>query len=317
MDYIVLDLEWNQPVSKNSYPYLNIGDRMSNEIIQIGAYKVSEGMKIVDSFCTYVKPKYYKKLNSMVKKITNIDKEKILSGISFVDAMELFSKWCGDDFALFTWGSDDVYVMRQNLDFYGVDKTFIKKWYDLQKIFSRTYLGESTQRSLQFAMEHFNISEEEDRNMHDASDDAYYTAKIFVNHDIKSCMKVYAAESDFSKMCSALDDTSYGSFFTKRKALANKNVAAMVCPECGADMKRYGAWVSGGEKYLCVGECSEHGEFLGRIKLNKHLDGKFYVNKTIKKAPAKVYENVKEKCDAALRYAQMRASGKRGKTEKK
>lgn len=45
MEYVILDLEWNQPVSKNSYPYLSIGDRMSNEIIQIGAYKVSEEMK--------------------------------------------------------------------------------------------------------------------------------------------------------------------------------------------------------------------------------------------------------------------------------
>ncbi len=50
MEYVILDLEWNQPVSKNSYPYLSIGDRMSNEIIQIGAYKVSEEMKITDSF---------------------------------------------------------------------------------------------------------------------------------------------------------------------------------------------------------------------------------------------------------------------------
>lgn len=26
MEYVILDLEWNQPVSKESYPYRSIGD---------------------------------------------------------------------------------------------------------------------------------------------------------------------------------------------------------------------------------------------------------------------------------------------------
>lgn len=299
MIYIVMDLEWNQPVSKNSYPYLKIGDKLSNEIIQIGAYKISEQLEIIDSFCTYVKPKYYKKLNSVVKKITHIDKEEVLSGKSFTQAIELFRQWCGKEFYLFTWGCDDVCVMRQNLEFYGIGTSFIKRWYDLQTIFAAEQLGEETQKSLQFAMNFFDIKEESDKQMHDALDDAYYTARIFVRHDIKSCLEVYPQTSDFAQMCAELDDMEFGGFYTKRRAMSDKAVSQVVCPECGRVLKKYGRWISSNGKYVCVATCGEHGDFVSRVKFNKHLDGKFYVNKTTKRESESVCNAVREKCDVA------------------
>lgn len=285
MLYIVLDLEWNQPVSKNCQPYLSIGDVLSNEIIQMGAYKITEKLEIADSFCTYIKPKYYKKLNSNVKKITKIDKEKVLNGKSFADAIEQFKAWCGDDFCIFTWGSDDINVMRQNLKFYGIDSTFIRQWYDLQHIFAQTFLGESMQKSLSAAIDFFEIPKKENRQLHDALDDAYYTSKVLIKHDIAACMDAYTRTSDFALLCDELDDTKYGGFYTKRKALSCKAVSQIICPECDAVMDRH-EWINSNGKYLCLASCEQHGEYVSRIKLNKHLDGKLYVNKLTKKATA-------------------------------
>ena len=42
MNYIVLDLEWNQPVSYASAAYRKVGSKLLFEVIQIGAAKVNE-----------------------------------------------------------------------------------------------------------------------------------------------------------------------------------------------------------------------------------------------------------------------------------
>ena len=47
MNYIVLDLEWNQPVSYASAAYRKVGSKLLFEVIQIGAAKVDETMQIV------------------------------------------------------------------------------------------------------------------------------------------------------------------------------------------------------------------------------------------------------------------------------
>lgn len=57
MNYIVLDLEWNQsPIGKKGavagIPF---------EIIQIGAVKLNERFEEIDSFDAYVKPIVYSK----------------------------------------------------------------------------------------------------------------------------------------------------------------------------------------------------------------------------------------------------------------
>ena len=40
MTYIILDLEWNQPISYQSKAYREVGDKLIFEMIQIGAVKL-------------------------------------------------------------------------------------------------------------------------------------------------------------------------------------------------------------------------------------------------------------------------------------
>lgn len=54
MNYIVLDLEWNQPVSNRRIVKTPI--RLAGEIIQIGAVKLDENLKTIDTFEVMVAP---------------------------------------------------------------------------------------------------------------------------------------------------------------------------------------------------------------------------------------------------------------------
>ena len=56
MNYIILDLEWNQAIKKMKL-YLE------GEIIQIGAVKLNEFFEKIETFKIGIAPKYYKKLH--------------------------------------------------------------------------------------------------------------------------------------------------------------------------------------------------------------------------------------------------------------
>ena len=63
MQFIVLDLEWNQALSGK--PYKRDDLTLAGEIIQIGAVKLDDSMRVVDSLRIYVAPKYYKKMQKI------------------------------------------------------------------------------------------------------------------------------------------------------------------------------------------------------------------------------------------------------------
>lgn len=95
MNYIILDMEWNQAISKQRIvrqPFY-----LHGEIIQIGAVKVNEDFEIIDTFNTMVQPKYYTKMNKMVEELTCIHTETLNNGILFPAAATRFRKWCNND----------------------------------------------------------------------------------------------------------------------------------------------------------------------------------------------------------------------------
>ena len=59
MNYIVLDLEWNQcPYGKSREE-----ERLPFEIVEIGAVKMNEQKEIIDTFHILVKPIVYRRLH--------------------------------------------------------------------------------------------------------------------------------------------------------------------------------------------------------------------------------------------------------------
>ena len=71
MNYIVLDMEWNQPWPGSPSAKKVLPVAIRGEIIQIGAVRVTEDQQVTDEFQVMVRPKYYRRLNRRVRKITS------------------------------------------------------------------------------------------------------------------------------------------------------------------------------------------------------------------------------------------------------
>ena len=190
MDYIVLDMEWNQPWPGSPSARKVLPVQIRGEIIQIGAVRVTEDRQVADEFQVLIKPKYYRRLNRRVSKLTGIKEARLREeGVSMNEAMEQFRQWCGEDVIFLTWGFDDITILRENLQLYGLDESWVSRWYNAQMIFNAQTDGSSAQKALKTAMETFGI--EATRPAHDALGDAYHTALICARLDLKRGTQEY------------------------------------------------------------------------------------------------------------------------------
>ncbi len=169
MNYIVFDLELNSKPFKNRHP---------NEIIEIGAVKLDENRNFIDEFQSFVRPKVYRKLFSIVRNKTGIVQGDLDGAESFKTAVARFREWLGEDFLLITWGHDDIHHFKTNCKFNHVSSGWVNNCLDVQKQFSKICgLPAGQVSSLKNALEFLHIGVEED--LHRAGVDAKYTAEIF------------------------------------------------------------------------------------------------------------------------------------------
>ena len=123
MNYIVLDMEWNQPWPGSPSSQKVLPVQIRGEIIQIGAVRVTEDQQVADEFQVLIKPKYYRRLNRRVSKLTGIKEAELRdNGLPMAQAMEKFRAWCGEDVIFLTWGFDDITILRENLLLYGIGR---------------------------------------------------------------------------------------------------------------------------------------------------------------------------------------------------
>ena len=85
MHYIIIDLEWNQPLSHMSSAFRRVGDRLMFEMIQIGAVKLDERRRLVGSFSTLITPEFYMKLHPRIHRITGIAQEDLADAPRFIN----------------------------------------------------------------------------------------------------------------------------------------------------------------------------------------------------------------------------------------
>ncbi len=282
VSYIIVDLEWNQARSNREVVADSNGKKLYGEIIQIGAVRLSEKFKIADTFKINIRPKYYKIIHRKVRQITGISQETLAKGEEFLAAIEKFRKWCGDDVTFLTWGPDDARVMRRNIEMYNVSSDWVDNWYDLQMIYNMQTASGENQKSLSTAIEHFGIKASEP--MHDALNDAYYTARVAEHLDVINGIAELRARArrrailneDHPLMCE-----SYGAYRTRRDAFAEKTIAEVRCPTCGEICTDRRKWVAeGNDKYITLASCEEHGKYIIRLVLEKS-DGVYKVSKLI------------------------------------
>lgn len=98
MNYIILDLEWNQSAKGKNFE----NKELPFEIIQIGAVKLNETGEIQDIFNCVVRPSVYKKLHSAVKEVVALSDQELKSGVSFQEAFLHLMRFCEDEYIFCT-----------------------------------------------------------------------------------------------------------------------------------------------------------------------------------------------------------------------
>ncbi|MBR6652756.1 MAG: exonuclease domain-containing protein [Anaerotignum sp.] len=180
MNYIVLDLEFNQSFPFKSGKKVEPNPECPIEIIQIGAVKLNERFEQLDTFDAMIRPQIYPHLHPFVEKITGIRAEMLADKPSFKEAYEGFLKFIGNEPAILcTWGGDDVKSLFRNILFHDLDADALTNQFLNVQPFAAQHLNHEAGKAigLKNAVEALGIPEAE--TFHNALNDAIYTAKIF------------------------------------------------------------------------------------------------------------------------------------------
>ena len=296
MNYIVLDMEWNQPWPGSPSARKVLPVQIRGEIIQIGAVRIAEGQQVRDEFQVLIKPKYYRRLNRRVSKLTGIKETQLREeGVGMVEAMERFRAWCGEDAIFLTWGFDDITILRENLKLYGIQEDWVSKWYNAQMIFNAQTDGSNAQKALKTAMEIFQI--EATRPAHDALGDAYHTALICAKLDLQRGITEYAEAlkshiNGFhgAEIPGCIDRKVFYDYADKRAALSAMAGKENLCPTCGRQMLGSRWFAQPGHRYMDLATCPEHGKFLIRVRLSGQPEGTVRVSRLTYEATSEAAE---------------------------
>ena len=287
MQYIILDMEWNQAWPGSSAARQQLPSPMRGEIVQIGAVRMAEDQKIGDEFQVLIRPTYFKKMNSKVAKLTGI-RDSILRehGVPFEDAMAQFRAWCGEDITILTWGFDDIAILRENLTIHGMETDWTARWYNAQLIFNAQTDRSSNQKALKTAMEMMHI--EPSRPAHDALGDAYHTALICAKLRLADGIAAYAQalndhENGFhgAEVPGCVSRSVSHGYGDKTQVLAAMGGKENVCPICGGTMVSGKWYPQQGRRYFTMASCPEDGEFFVRVRMVPTEDGTFRANRLV------------------------------------
>ena len=285
MNFIVLDLEWNQRLKgqdKITEPV-----RLRGEIIQIGAVKLDESCSVTDTFKIMISPVYYKVMHSKVSEITKITTKDLQNGLSFPEAFEQFKTWCGDDFAFVVWGTDDLDMLCDNMQLHNIDTSQMPATYNLQLAFDNQVSKEHRQISLARAME---MLGEPALRFHDALNDALNTAHICTHLDMKKglaeCeikrkvkkMKARKKPKEKKKILPQKPEKLYPS---KKSALKDRELTRFFCPDCGEEIACSGFVEQSSRRFMAVGKTESGKEFFVKFNFTKWGEREFSVSRTV------------------------------------
>ena len=268
MQYIVIDLEWNGSYSKKAHGYFN-------EIIEVGAVKVNEQMRVVDTFRAAIKPVVSKKLSTIVTDLTNITAEELEDGTTFTAMVRQLTRWMGNEpSTVLTWSTTDLLVLMENCRYFTgrQEIPFLQNYMDFQAYAQQRMGVESSQQlGLARAGEMLGIPED-NMSLHRALDDSKLTAAIL--------QKVYDAAT-FVPAIMPVDEEFYKRITFKTviikdldDPLVKRSELSFDCPHCGKNMKRKGSW-----RFRNRGFCAEFScrctdvRYTGRVQFKLKYEG--------------------------------------------
>lgn len=303
MDYIVIDLEWNQSSDVNK-----ADKRLNFEIIEVGAVKLNSKKIMVSEFSSLIKPQVYHQMHKITSKLIHLQMQELEHGRPFTEVMADFLTWCGSDYIFCTWGSLDLSELQNNMLYYGLpplsDRPIL--FLDVQKLFSIAFEDGKSRRALEYAVDLLHI--EKDIPFHRAFSDAYYTGKVLaklpdsvfqnVSYDIFSPPKSKETEvkvifENYAKFISRV-------FPDKSTAMSDHEVNSSKCYICHKNLKKKIRWFTpNGKHYYCVAYCDKHGLMKGKIRIHKTEGEEVFVVKTTKFISSQEADLIKEREDRA------------------
>lgn len=302
MNYIVIDLEWNQSYSGQYYE----NPRIPFEIIEIGATKLDSKFNIIDTYGSIIKPRIYRKLHSKIKEILNYDEAFLKTGRPFDVVYREFIKWCGDEEYIFcTWGSLDLTYLQQNMDYYYLKNfNYPLKYYNLQEIYANNHYDDKFQTpSLEKAVLELKIPIDEP--FHSAKNDAYYTALVFQKMNRKKLSDCYSIDYYHHPTCEEEEILSrhinYTEFISatyedKKSAMDDKKINSLRCYKCNRKLPKKIKWfVNNSNTQLCIGKCWSHGLVCGKVRFKNAKNGEIFVIKTEEKINKKEFEKIRNR----------------------
>ncbi len=301
MNYIVLDLEWNQSSSSQ----IGENTRLPFEIIEIGATKLDYKFNIIDQYGSIIKPRVYRRIHPKIREILNYDESYLKTGRPFDVVFREFKKWCGEDIIFCTWGPLDLTYLQQNMDFYYMKSfPFPLKFYNLQEIYAIQYYEDKYQTpSLEKAVTEFQIPIE--APFHCAKNDAYYTAKVFQKMNHKKLSDMYSIDYYHYPTCIEEEITTHHAnyseyisrpFQNKKEAMNDKNITTLHCNKCNKKLSKKIKWfVNNSNTQICVGKCWSHGLICSKIRFKSTKNGDFIVVKTTEQINKKEFERIRER----------------------
>ncbi len=289
MNYIVLDLEWNQsPLGKEFE-----NKKLPFEIIEIGAVRLDENLRETGRFHKIIKPRVYRDLHYRTKQIVNLTMDDLKKGEAFSKAIRSFLRWCGEEHMYCTWGNADLLELQRNMRFFGAGDFYTEpiKYLDIQKLCALLYEEDKkVRRTLQYMVEGLELAEE--LPYHSALNDAIYTAKVMQNIDFARVCGNYSIDcfnipANKKAEIHAVFDT-YVKYIscgheTKEGLLADRDVTAVECNICGKRCRKKIRWFSNNTKtYHALGICPQHGFVKGKLRIKQTDNYLYYAVRTTK-----------------------------------
>lgn len=197
MNYIVFDLEFNQmfnsEINESFIPF---------EIIQIGGIKLNSKLETIATFDAFVKPTIYTVVHPYISNLTKITDDMLVSCDTFPKVYSDFIDFIGnEDFTFVVWGSGDIKELIRNIEFHNLNLESLKlEFIDLQEEANKRFnIQKGCKIGLKTVIDICNISLTKD--LHNAYNDAYYTAEIFkLLHQKKIKAKTYTPYNERPKV---------------------------------------------------------------------------------------------------------------------
>lgn len=299
MDFVILDLEWNGTYSRRLKGFMN-------EIIEFGAVKVNEDLKILDTFSALVRPQVGKKLSGKIKSLTNLTNEELASGLQFMQVISRFTKWMGKA-VLMTWGTSDILALTENCKYFcGNERIpFLKKYVNLQSYCEdRLHYDVNKRMGLSTSAQLLGIDEQSFEH-HRALDDSLLS--------LRCLQALYEKEALERFIQNAEEKIFYDKILFKTvvvcdlsNPLIKRTDLMFNCEFCGRRAHRESDWVLKNKSYRASFLCRNcRVRFYGRVQFKLKFDG-MVVKKTI--LPYKEVE-AKEPC-AVVPTKEIRAVAK-------